>query len=457
MQQQCNRSPAQRRIVADTVLVGFLLSVVKALGGVKVILTGRVFGASDAMDAYLVALLLPAFCAEAIAGSLSPALVPALVDARASGGAAASQRLYRGVLALVLAVLLTLALLFAAASPLLLNILALGFPPAKRLFAQHLFLCLLVTLPLSGLNATWRAVLNSQGRFFVAALAPAATPILTVLWLLTAADRWSVWGLVAMFLTGAAIEACTLTVAVRVSNPVSDHPLQPAWQGWDPRLRGVIEQYLPVMFLAAIMTGRILIDQSMAATLGPGSVAALDYGTRLTIVLLSIGTTAVGTAVLPHLSQMAASSDWPGLRRTIRSYGRLLLFAAVPATAILIAASEPLVRLVFERGAFGAQLSARVAHIQQFSLLQIPFALVLSLLLRLAASLKANKLLLRVALVAFLAGMAGNYLLMKPLGLPGIALAGAGVQLLSLVLMASLLRGQIPSASHPRVRQGGRE
>ena len=81
------------------------------------------------------------------------------------------------------------------------------------------------------------------------------------------------------------------------------------------------------------MTGTSLVDQGMAARLGSGSVAALSYGTRLLGVLIVIGPTAVGTAVLPHISVGAMLADPRVLRRTLRTYGVAILARDLPVTA----------------------------------------------------------------------------------------------------------------------------
>lgn len=108
----------------------------------------------------------------------------------------------------------------------------------------------------------------------------------------------------------------------------------------------------------------------MAAMLGPGSVSALNYGTRLVTVLLAVGASAMSTAVLPHFSRMTVLEDWKGVRHTLRTYTRLILVVSIPVTGVLIALSLPLARLFFQRGAFTGEATHVVAAVQSFALIR---------------------------------------------------------------------------------------
>src|SRR5712692_8190411 len=88
-----------RRIFADTLTVGTFLSLVKVAGAAKVIVTARFFGTADALDAFLIAFLIPAFVADVAAGSLSPSLIPTFIEVRDKSSRAVAERLYSSVLA----------------------------------------------------------------------------------------------------------------------------------------------------------------------------------------------------------------------------------------------------------------------------------------------------------------------------------------------------------------------
>ena len=121
------------------------------------------------------------------------------------------------------------------------------------------------------------------------------------------------------------------------------------------------------------MGSTILVDQSMAAMLGSGSVAALNYANKLTSLLLSIGVSSLATAVLPSFSRLSANQDWAGLRRVLNTYTNLIALATVPLTVVLIIFSEPLIATFFQGGAFTAQDAHLIARVQSLLFLQLPF------------------------------------------------------------------------------------
>ena len=114
-------------------------------------------------------------------------------------------------------------------------------------------------------------------------------------------------------------------------------PIIPHWNGWSPAIAEVTRQYGSMVAGAFLMSSTVLVDQAMAAMLGPGSVSTLNFGNKVVSFLLTVGSaTALGTAVLPHFSRMVAQSDWLEVRHTLRTYVRLILLTTVPLTLLCV-------------------------------------------------------------------------------------------------------------------------
>ena len=436
------KSPSlYQRLFADAVVVGFLTSAAKLAGGVKVIVTARFFGTSDALDAFLIAFLLPSFVADVIAGSFTPSLVPILVRTQAEDGTAAAHRVLRLALGFALSAMLAGAACLAAAGRWLLPLAGSSFSAEKLHLALGLFLGLLLWLPLSACVATWRAALNANRSFALAAIAPLASPVLIMAMLFAFSSRYGVAVLCYGTVGGVALECLALAVAVHRRG----YPILPSWRGWRaPELKTLRRQYLPLAASAVILSGCVVVDQSVAGRLGSGSVSALVYGTKLSAVLLAIVASAAATAVLPVFSQFAASRDWKGLRHAMLVYCGTITLVMTPVTLILIALSGFLVRTFFEHGAFQAGASELVTQVQRFSLMQAPFAMLLAIATRLTAALSANALLIRMGLAALVADVALDLLFSRWWGVAGIALATPAVQAISLAVLVWLLARREP-------------
>ncbi|HEY7336892.1 MAG TPA: lipid II flippase MurJ [Bryobacteraceae bacterium] len=431
----------QTRLVANTVTVGALTCASKLTGAAKTIIIAKFFGASDALDAFLIAFLLPSFVADLIGGSLTPALVPLLVRAKAERGAEAGRRLAGLALSWASGVTLMLGAALALGGRWLLPLAGSSFSEEKLRLAELLFFVLLLWLPMGGCIAVWRAVLNAHQRFALAAIAPIASPALCIAFLYALTGRWGIGVLCAGTVAGVAIECLTLAVAVwRLGYPIL--PRWTNWRGADATQLG--GQYLPLLASVAIGSACVLVDQSMAARLGPGQVSTLVYGSKLTAVTLQLVAMPIGVTILPTLARLAAGRDWWRLRRATLICCAAVTAIAVPLTASLVGGSGFLVRVFFERGAFHADAARMVAQVQRFSLLQVPFALPLALTTRLTSALSANALLARVGIVALAADVTLDYALSRWMGVAGIALASVFVQIVSLLVLMLLLYRREP-------------
>ena len=281
---------------------------VKLAGLAKVIVIAGRFGTGDALDAFLIAFLVPSFVADSLAGSVSASLVPALIDERERNGEAAD-RLFSSVTWAALAVLVLIAGLIVCGGHLLVAVLARGFSREKLALANSLLLMLAPAAVLGGMAAVWKAVLNAGERFAVAAMSPLMTPLAIIVALLLSGKGATVRELALGTNAGCFLEVIVLAIGLRAHG----FKLRLRWYGIDPALVEVFRHYLPVVASTIVMGASLLVNQSLAAALGPGSVAAFAFGTRLATLASGSAASIVSTAVFPHFFQ---DGDASGVART---------------------------------------------------------------------------------------------------------------------------------------------
>lgn len=416
-----------RRIFAAMVTVGGCTTLVKLAAAAKEMAVAYQFGTSDELDAFLIALLLPAFAVTLIGGSLNGALIPTYIQVREQEGQPAAQRLLSSVMVVSIGFLVVLSIILALTASYFLPLMASGFSAEKMAVTQSLYYGLLATLVLSGVATTWGAILNAQNRFALAAVAPVATSIATMFAVIVMAKYWGSYALVVGIVGGALLEAGVVGWGLRRAG-VS---LVPRWCGTSPAIKQVLQQYAPMVAAAFLMSGTGVVGQSMAAMLGPGDVSALSYGNKITSLILGIVALTVSSAVMPHFSRMVARAEWPGLRHTLLTYSRWLLIGTLPVTVALIYYSEPVVALVFQRGAFSAEDTRLVGQIQAMYLLQVPLYVVSMLFARLISALKEIKWFMWGNAINLSMYIVLTYVLMQRFGVVGIALATSLMYLIS--------------------------
>ena len=415
-----------RQILGAALPVALLTALVKAVTIGRELIVAWRFGTSDALDAYLIALLVPSFVINVVAGSFNAAFIPTFIQVREREGEREAQRLFSNVMVWSVGVLGATSVLMLLCAPLYLPLIASAFSREKLDLTFRLLFVVTPFVLLSGVVIIYGAVLNAGHRFALAAASPVLAPAMSVLFLL-AFKNWGVFALAAGLICGAGLEMIVLGVALKHQGI----RLRPRWFGVDAHLRQVARQYLPMIAGAFLMIGANLVDQSMAAMLSSGSVAALNYGSRVVALPITLAATALGTAVTPYFSSMAAREDWTGIRQTLRRYLWLSFAITVPLTLLIVLASETLIRVLFERGSFTAEDTRHIARIQALYALQIPFYIGGILVVRLISSLRANHILMWGAVINLIVNVVLNYLLMQWLGVAGIALSTAFVYLLS--------------------------
>lgn len=165
------------RIFRTAVTIGILTLVVHLIAMVKELLVAAWFGTSDVLDAFLMAMVIPTFLINVIAGSFHSALIPTYIQVRDQEGFEAAQNTFLEVMSYCVILLLLIVALLVLLVPFILPMLASGFHLGKLVFTQNLFYWLLPIVVIQTVIVIWSAVLNANGRFVSAAIVPAILPL----------------------------------------------------------------------------------------------------------------------------------------------------------------------------------------------------------------------------------------------------------------------------------------
>jgi putative peptidoglycan lipid II flippase len=404
------------RAAASVSAVGIL---VKGVATFKEIAVAGVYGRSDAMDAFLAAALIPGLLINLISESMNQALVPTLIRVREQEGHERAQQLLSSSMLWMCVLLGAVSALMALTARGFFPLIASHFPPAKLNLSIRIFYGLLPLVLITGIATNCTAVLNTFDRFALPALAPVVIPLAIIAGALTLGGRFGIWALVYATLAGSLLHATVVAAMMEASG----YNFRLRWHGMTQAMREVAHQYGPVLLSAVVASGGLLVDQSMAAMLPAGSVSALVYGNRFVSVAVALLAGAVSTAVTPYFSRMIAQRDWAGCRHTLRTWVSLTALVSVPLAAMLIAASHVLVRIAFQHGAFGPRDTSVVSAVMAMYAIQIPFFVVSRVFYRFIVAMRRTDLALYCGMLNLILDIVLNLILMRWLGVAGIALA----------------------------------
>jgi putative peptidoglycan lipid II flippase len=220
-------------------------------------------------------------------------------------------------------------------------------------------------------------------------------------------------------------------------------------EGWRPafdvrtddRVREILRLMGPTVIGSAIYLINVSLSRFIGLSLNDHAASALNLATRVMELPIGVFAIAITTVVFPLIARHAAKGDWVQLGRDYHKGLRLVLVINIPAAAGLALLSEPIIRLLFERGAFQAKDTALMTPVLAVYALGLPFLAFTTVALRGFYSLKDTATPVRAAAISFVVNLGLSLLLMRWLSTVGLALASnIAVLVQALCLQAWLAR-----------------
>ncbi len=341
-----------------------LVSRVLALG--RDSLQATYVGAGFASDAFLVAFRLPnMFRALFAEGAFSAAFIP-LFNSRVAedGELAAGLRFAERALAVLFPVLLATTLLMILAAWPITWALSGGFNdpgPDRFAFAVLLSRITIPYLGLISLVSLLGGILNSVGRYWVNAAAPILLNLAMIagLWFFHGGDPFETARVQAISVTvGGVLQLAWLVLACRGAGL----SLRLRLPRLDPDTRRLFRLMLPAALGAGATQINLVISTALAGRLlEPGSISYIYYADRLNQLPLGLIGIGLGTILLPTISRLLGGGKEVEAMEVQNRGTELALFLTLPAMAALVVAAEPIVRGLFQHGAFTAEDTVRCA------------------------------------------------------------------------------------------------
>ena len=405
--------------VRAAIVVSLAGVVVKLASTGKEVFVASTYGRSDELEAYLAAFLIPNLLINLIAESMNQALIPTLIRVRLQQGQACARRLLSSSALSICIMLASTSLGMGLCARALFPLLFRGFSPVKLTLTIHLFYALLPCVLLGGIASNATAVLNTLESFGFPALTGAIIPIMIVCCTMAFHSNAGIWALALATVIGTATQASLLLISLRVRGC----SLRLRWMGGDDTTREVTRQFGPVLLSSVVASGGLVVDQAMAAMLPSGSIAAIVFAGRFVSVALALLGGSLSSALSPHFSDLVARRDWLGCSAALHSWSRRAFLLSTPIAILLIGGARPLVHFTLQHGAFAAHDTRVVASVLAMSAIQIPFFVVSRVPYRLVIAMRRADLVLYCGVLNLVADVVLNLMLMRTMGVAGIALS----------------------------------
>jgi putative peptidoglycan lipid II flippase len=416
------RRPA-RGLGRSTALFSFWTAVSRVAGLLREILAAALFGTAGAINAFVIAFQVPNLLRSLVADSaISAAMVPIYTQLQEEGRPRDARRLVgalAGVITLGLGLITLLAIVIA---PWMMPLFAPGLDPGLQDDVVWLAQLMFPIVPLLGLTGIVSGVLQAEGRFTPTAFVPVLWNAVIIIALGVVApfapEDNRIWIYALGILAGTLAQLLYLLPHLRGLGPF------PLSVGLGNRLvRRVLVLMLPVTVGLGLININAVVDGIFATLVSEQAVRAIDAAFRLYILPQGVFSVAIATVLFPTISRMAANRDLPGLRDSVSSGLRQIFFLLLPASAFLMVLAEPVVRLVYQRGAFDGYSTLLTSEALFFFTIGLVFNGASLLLIRAFFSLQQPWLPTAVAGIGVVLNAVLDALLYQPMGVGGIPLS----------------------------------
>jgi putative peptidoglycan lipid II flippase len=354
-----------------TVSTGTLAS--RLLGFARDAVMAALLGTGPVADAFLAAFQLVNVVRRLLTeGALNAALVPAWQRLRESDGAVAAAAFAGAVLGTISAALLVAAISIGLLMPLVMTVLAPGFAghDTLRLAVDDARL-MLPYLAFAGPVTVMMALLNAQHRFALTAFSPLLFNIALIVVMIGLLVRRQPPTEAASTIAATVGIAGLLQLLVLVLRRGGGSVATPLRISFDAGMRGFLGRAVPGM-IANSGPQAFAVAGAIIASASPSAVSWLYFANRLIELPLGIVGVAMGTVLVPELTRALRGDDKAAVAHAESRGLELAVGLALPAMLGLIVLGEPIVRLLFEHGAFTAEDTAATAHALLWLALGLP-------------------------------------------------------------------------------------
>lgn len=421
-----------------TILLLVITLLSRALGLAREMVIAWRFGASGETDAFFVAYSIPHAFYNVVGLSLTAVVVPLLAEYESQGRHEEAMRTASLVINVIILSIGLLALVGIMAAPQIAWALGGGFDSVTLKLASQFTAMMMPSIIFMSIAGVLGGILNNRNIFVPTALGPVAMNIIVI-----GAAVGGAWagmqGLVAGTVLGSvAFMAVQLPALGRI-----DYRHRWSFSLKDPVVTRIGGLLWPVMLVSGLVFLYTVIDFRLASAMAEGSITALNYATRLIQLPQALFVMAVTTAIFPSLSKMAANQRKEEMATLLQKGLRIILLLAVPGTVGLVVINEPLIELLFQRGAFSAKATTMTSSALLFLTIGlIGFCLNIPLIRGFYAMQDRHTPLL-VGLVSVIVKLLLSICLSAEMQHNGLALATSTTILLNASVLAVLLQQRL--------------
>jgi putative peptidoglycan lipid II flippase len=430
------------RIARSTAYFSVATSLSRVAGLAREVFAAYYFGVSGAMSAFTIAFQVPNLIRSLFAdAAIQAAFVPVFTEKLERGSKLEAFRLASTLIFLVTLVLTVITAVFILIAPVLMPLfVGSNVPQGLTVTLSQILFPILVMLGTTGMVV---GILNSYDRFGAFAISPFFWNVAIIAVLVAMAPLFHgpdrIYAYAIGVLVGTAIQLAIPSWDLRHT----PFRLMRVFDWRSPDVRRVLVLMLPVTLSLGLINFNLLINSIFGALVSEHAPAEIDKAFRIYMLPQGIFSVAVTTVLFPTLARLAARRRYDALRATMANGMRQIVLLLTPAAAAILVLSVPMIRLVYQRGAFSAEDTEVVATALFWFAFSLPFNGLFLLLTRTFFSLQRPWVPTAISGVNLAITAVAALLLYSPFGVAGIVAATVIATAASVIAQTFVLRRQL--------------
>ncbi|MGG2063455.1 murein biosynthesis integral membrane protein MurJ [Bacillus sp. S14(2024)] len=337
----------KEKVIKSTLVIVIITILSRISGFFRDALIASKFGATYLTDAYNVALTIPNIFFNIIGIAVSTAMIPILTSIYKQKGKEAVFKFTNQTIFSLLIIMIVLCLLAFAYTEEIVRVLVPNFSGDEYFLTLYLTKYSLVNILFMSLNSAYTALLQTFNKFGVPALVGFIVNLPIIVYLLFN-NQANIEELMIVTVIGFGLQ-----IIVQMPSLIKmGYRIQFHFGFKDGNFKKLLQLIFPVLIGSGVNQINTFVDRYMASYLPAGSIAAMDFATKLSTSIYAIFAYAVVTVIYPLLSSIKVQQDSQKLNEFVYKGINIINIITIPSALIMMVYSQEMITLIFKRGAF---------------------------------------------------------------------------------------------------------
>lgn len=420
--------------------IGLMIATIvsKILGFGREIVLGSIYGTSIYSDAYIVSMNIPNVIFVSIGAAIATTFIPLYHENEKNSGKKKSLEFTNNIINIVIVISIIVSIFILIFTEPIVKIFAMGFKDEALNITVEFTKIMIFGILFIGLTNIFRAFLNIKGEFVIPGLTGLPFNIIIILSIILSYKTDPV--VLAIGTLIAMASECLFQIPSAFKN---GYRYVPKINFNDDNLKKIIWLTGPVFIGIGVNQVNAMVDRTLASTLVEGSIAALNYANRLNGFVLGLFITSISSVIYPMLSRLYIEKNLKEFKSTVLASVNIIILIIIPISLGAIVLANPIVSLLFERGAFDNNATQMTSVALVFySIGMIGFGL-RDILGKVFYSLKDTKTPMLNGAMAMVLNIILNIILIRYMGHEGLAFATSISSIICIVLLFRSLNKKI--------------